>query len=174
MFRDYQNYDVQPDGRIWSKKYKKFLKPQTRKDGYQQVCLTDNNGKLHSEKVHKIIYFAVNGLLEYPKGYEINHKDENKENNHISNLELVTRKENLNWGSYKERMAKAMKGNTNSPQKRVGAFNENGELVMAFPSIMEAQRNGYNQGAVSACCRNCYMSESNNKYKGFEWRYLEE
>ena len=44
-FRDYSNYEVYEDGRIWSYLRNKFLKPQTVKGGYQQVCLTDNEGK---------------------------------------------------------------------------------------------------------------------------------
>lgn len=41
-FRNYSNYEIYPDGKIWSYKYKKFLKPKTNKWGYQQVKLYDN------------------------------------------------------------------------------------------------------------------------------------
>ena len=43
---------------------------------------------------------------------------------------------------------------------------------MVFPSIAEAHRQGFNQGHVASCCRNCYLREGNNVYKGYEWRYL--
>ena len=43
-FRNYDNYDVFEDGRIYSYKKKKFLKPKTNQDGYKQVALTDNEG----------------------------------------------------------------------------------------------------------------------------------
>ena len=167
MFRDFSNYEILADGRIWSKVRKKFLKPTTIRDGYQRVGLTDNNGKLHFETLHKVIYFAVNGLWEYPEGMQLNHIDEVKTNNHISNLELVTPRENMNHGTRNTRVAKAL---TNHPDKskRVGAF-KNGELVMVFPSTQEAQRNGYNRGNICSCCNGKLKT-----HKGFTWKYLDD
>ena len=174
MYKNFSKYEIYEDGRIWSKVKNKFLKPSKQKNGYIKVNLIDNEGKKHTERLHKVTFFAVNGLWEYPEGMQINHKDENKENNHINNLELVTAKENINFGTRNERHAKAMKGKipAANPPKRVGVFNADDELVMVFDSTREAGRNGYNQGAVWACCRNCYMSEGNNKYKGLIWRYI--
>lgn len=162
-FRDYTKYDVYEDGRIWSYKYKKFLKPATRKDGYQIVSLSDNEGKQKTYYLHRVVYESVTGS-PIPKGYEINHRSEVKTENMISNLELLTHNENNNYGSRTERQAKSL-------SKQVGAF-KNNELVMTFQSTQEAGRNGFNNSAVSACCRNCYIREGNNKYKGFTWKYI--
>lgn len=184
MFRDFQNYDVLEDGRIWSKVSKKFLKPQTVRGGYQIVCLVDNQGKRHQQYVHRVTWIAINGR-EIPEGYELNHLDENKCNNHISNLQLCTHKENVNYGTRTERAAKAMKGKINEratktlngkinhPQKRVGAF-KNNELIMCFPSIREAGRNGFNKGNIWACCNCKFNREGNNVYKGYIWKYLDD
>lgn len=162
MFKNFNKYDVLPDGRIWSKVSNKFLKPHTRPNGYQYVSLSDNNGKIHQESLHKVVYFAVNGLWEYPEGYEINHLSEDKTMNEISNLELVSRKHNCNYGTRNERSAKAR-------SKRVAAYNKNDELVLEFPSTAEAGRNGYNQSGVAACCRGEIKT-----HKGLIWRYLDE
>ena len=174
MYKNFSNYEIFADGRIWSKVRKKWLKPQKneQRGGYQQVGLTDNNGKRHMEYVHRVCWMAVNGVWEIPDGMELNHLDEDKTNNHISNLQLCTHKENVNHGTRNERSAKAL---TNHPDKskRVGAF-KNNELMMVFDSTREAQRNGFKQSAVSACCRNCFNREGNNKYKGFIWKYLDE
>lgn len=166
MFRDFTNYEIFEDGRIWSKKKKKFLKSYTTRDGYQMVGLVDNEGKRHTERLHRVVFCAVNGLWEFPEGMQINHLDENKTNNHITNLELVTPKENCNFGTRNTRIAETM---TNSPKisKRVGAFKD-GELQMVFPSTNEAGRQGFNQGNVCRCCRG-----EQKTYKGFTWRYLE-
>ena len=43
---------------------------------------------------------------------------------------------------------------------------------MTFSSTNDAGRNGFDQGSVSRCCRNCFHREGNNVYKGFEWRYI--
>lgn len=173
MYKNFSNYDVCEDGRIWSKKRKKWMKPYKQRDGYLLVNLFDNDRKKHTVSHHKVVFFAVNGLWEYPQGMEINHKDEDKTNNHIDNLELVTKKQNINYGTRNEKASKAL---TNHPKKskRVAAYNENGELVMVFDSMAEANRNGYQHSAVSRCCRNCFHREGNNKYKGFVWKYLDE
>lgn len=156
MFRDFSNYDVREDGRIWSKVRKKFLKPSKRRDGYLQVSLSDNEGEKHIQLVHRVCWIAVNGR-EVPEGYELNHLDENKANNHISNLQLCTHKDNMNYGTRTERCS-----------KRVGAYDKNGEIVMVFPSTAEAGRNGYDQRNVSKCCRGKLKT-----HKGFTWKYLD-
>ena len=168
-FRDYDNYEVYADGRIWSYYRKKFLKAKTDKGGYQIVGLTDNKGKQKFYLLHRVVWEAVTGS-PIPKGYEINHISEDKTSNMISNLELISHKDNLNFGSRNSRASKSLTNNTKL-SKAVGAF-KNGELVLTFPSTNEARRQGFNQGNVSRCCRNCYLREGNNVYKGFEWRYI--
>ena len=46
---------------------------------------------------------------------------------------------------------------------------KNDVVVMEFPSTAEAQRHGFSSSAVSKCCRNCYMRQGNNIYKGYAW-----
>ena len=58
MFKNFTKYEVYEDGRIWSHKSNKFLKPITRKDGYQQVKLSDNEGKIKMYLVHRVVYEA--------------------------------------------------------------------------------------------------------------------
>ena len=169
MFRNYSKYEVFEDGRIWSYSHKKFLKPMTKKNGYQIVCLVDNEGNKKWYYVHRVVWEAVTGE-PIPSNMQINHRNEIKTSNMISNLELMSPKQNINYGSGIERSAKAR---TNDPKrsKAVCAFKD-GKLVMTFPSLMEAQRSGFHHSAVAECCMNCYIREGNNKYKGFEWRYI--
>ena len=192
-FRNYSNYEIYPDGKIWSYKSKKFLKPATNKQGYQQVCIYDNEGNKKTYRLHRVVWEAVTGE-HIPEGLQVNHINEVKTDNFFANLNLMTCKENINFGSRNERAGKAIanntnrskaisKANTNNPKlskamtnnpklsKAVGAYKD-GKLVMEFPSTNEAGRNGFNQGAVWACCRNCYMRPGNNVYRGYEWRYL--
>ena len=163
-FRNYDKYEVFEDGRIWSYKTKRFLKPILDKDGYQYVHLSDNECKIKNYYVHRIVWEAVTGE-PIPSNMQINHRNEIKTSNMITNLELVSPKQNINYGS---RNSRAAKSNTNNPKrsKLVGAF-KNDELVMVFPSSGEAQRQGFKKSAVSACCRGKLKT-----YKGYEWRYL--
>jgi hypothetical protein len=163
MFKDFTKYEVFEDGRIWSYKKNRFLKPATDTSGYQMVVLYDNEGKRKTYRLNRVVYESVTGE-PITEGLQVNHIDEYKTNNHINNLNLMTHKENINFGTRTERAAKAL-------SKQVGAF-QNGELVMKFSSTREAERNCFNSGNVAACCRNCYLREGNNIYKGYEWRYL--
>lgn len=163
MFRNYSKYEVYPDGKIWSYSHKKWLKPTTTKNGYQIVSLIDNDGKIKKYLVHRVVWESVNGS-PIPDGMQINHRNEIKTSNMITNLELMTPKQNINYGTRNSRDAKAK-------SKQVGAY-KNGELVMTFKSVNEAHRQGFHKGNVSKCCRKCYLREGNNVYKGFEWRYI--
>ena len=162
-FRDYDKYEIYSDGRIWSYSKKKFLKPQTNKDGYQIVSLSDNEGKQKTYLVHRIVYETFSGK-HIPEGYEINHRSEVKTENFFENLELLTHKQNINYGTGIERRAKKMTNGKLS--KSVGAYKD-GELIMSFLSTKEAHRNGFDSGHISACCRGKLKT-----YRGFEWRYI--
>ena len=52
--------------------------------------------------VHRLVYATFVG--EIPDGLQVNHIDECKENNVLSNLNLMTAKENTNWGDEKREM----------------------------------------------------------------------
>lgn len=164
-FRDFEKYEVYEDGRIYSYKRNKFLTPTTTKNGYQTVCLSDNECKQKWYKVHRVVWEAVTGK-PIPSNMQINHINEDKTANFFANLELMTPKQNSNYGSRNTRIAKAkINGKTS---KQVGAY-RNGELIFTFPSAMEAGRNGFDQGAVSACCR---CAKNYKTHKGFTWRYI--
>lgn len=167
-FRDFEKYDVFEDGRIYSYKSKKFLKPQTRKDGYQQISLSDNEGNIKKYLVHRVIYEAVSGK-PIPEGYEVNHIKEAKNENSFCCLNLMSHKDNINFGTGIKRSAKSRINGKRS--KYVGAFKD-GKLILSFPSTNEAERQGFKHGAVSKCCRNCYNRPGNNVYKGFVWKYI--
>ena len=139
------------------------MKPSTTKNGYQVVCLYDNEGNAKWYLLHRVVWESVTGN-PIPKGYEINHISEVKTENFVENLQLMTHKQNINYGTGIERCRKArINGKCSKP---VGAFKD-GNLVITFPSTMEAGRQGFNQGNVAACCNGKLK-----KYKGFEWKYL--
>lgn len=84
----FDGYTVYSDGRIKSnKKRKVFLKGYDVGKGYDSVKI---NGKNFYR--HKVIAYCFLG--DRPKGYTINHKDGNKLNNNVCNLEYILREEN--------------------------------------------------------------------------------
>ena len=100
-------YGVTKDGKVYSFRTKKFLKPAVDKGGYLYVCLTNNKTK-KTYLSHRLVALTY---IPNPNNYpQVNHKDENKQNNHISNLEWCTNKYNCNYGTKKERLSKKLKG----------------------------------------------------------------
>lgn len=87
----YPNYSISQNGEIINSKTKKVLKQQKSKNGYLMVSLSDK-GKVKSYFVHRLL--AETWLQNPDMKPCINHKDGNKANNDILNLEWCTYKEN--------------------------------------------------------------------------------
>lgn len=90
-FEDCYNYIIYEDGSIYSKYKQDFLKPLTDSKGYKYISLKHTNSILSCPKVHKLVMLAFIGCQD---NMQINHKDGNKSNNHLNNLEYVTNEEN--------------------------------------------------------------------------------
>lgn len=173
-FRDYDNYEIYEDGSIFSYLTNKFLKPKMNSNGYKQVGLIDNEGKRKMYLVHRIVFEVFSGK-PIPQGMQCNHISEDKTDNRFCNINLMTPKENSNWGTRNSRISKANTNNqklskalTNNPKKSkpVGAY-KNDELIMTFPSTKEAGRNDFNHKHISECCIG-----KRKTHRGYEWRYI--
>lgn len=81
---------IRKNGRLDNRKGKQ-LRPGIDKYGYERVVLT-KNGIRKTYSVHKLVALAFIPNPENKK--TINHKDGNKRNNNVSNLEWATEKEN--------------------------------------------------------------------------------
>jgi len=90
-------YDASNFGRIRSLKFGKvkILKPFGKKD-YLRIEL-NKDGKRKRYSVHRLVYEAFNG--EIPEGMQVNHINEIKTDNSLWNLNLMTPKENSNYGT---------------------------------------------------------------------------
>lgn len=177
----YEGYQVGNLGSIKSLNYRNtgkegILQPCKDTYGYLQVYLS-KNGKKKTLGVHRLVATA---FLDNPDNKpEINHKIDTEEGKTLNmvffnedgsidekrtTLEWCDREYNNNYGTHNERVSKA---NTNGKlSKKVLQFTLNGEFVREWPSIAECGRNGFNQGAVWACCRG-----ERKSYKGFKWEY---
>lgn len=139
----------------------KILKPNKVSFDYLQVTLY-NNGKRKCRYIHNLVMESFIG--KKPNGYEVNHIDEDKSNNQLENLEYITRKENNNYGTRIERM---IKSNVNGKKsKKVKETHlKTGEIVI-FPSISEAQRQGYGPKISEVCNGN------RNHSGGYKWEFI--
>ena len=200
-------YEVDQFGRVFSvdrvisvddngRKYDKPLNGKQMKQGmhdkgYKIVSLT-KDGKTKMRFVHRLVAEA---FIPNPDNLPmVNHKDEDKTNNFLENLEWCTNEYNLSYGTAKERRAKKLRGvphtenhnqKISSSMKRYyeehkstakGRREENGKKVvrvddcgneMVFETIRDAALyvNGHPQN-IASCC--------NGKRKtayGFKWKF---
>ena len=92
-------YKVSNLGRVYSFYKRECLEPGEVK-GYLQVSLY-KNGKRNIFNVHRLV--ALHFIPNSNNYKEVNHKDENKQNNRVDNLEWCDRKYNQNYGSRTQR-----------------------------------------------------------------------
>ncbi len=150
----YSGYSISSFGRVQSSYTGKYLKPLPSKDGYMYVNLYIN-GKLYRKSVHRLVaeYFIPNP----DKLPQVNHRDEDKTNNKVWNLEWVTISENINHSKHKL-------------EQELQQFDpETGEVINTFKSLTEAARQlGISQGGISDVCL-----DKRKTYKGYGWRYTD-
>ena len=124
---DFPNYLISDKGEVYSLYTKKYLSPRITRLGYAVVSLYQD-GTTKSKRVHRLVAEA---FIPNPSNLpEVNHKDENKLNNDVTNLEWCDRLYNNNYGSHNQKISKAM-------EKKVRCI-ETGEV---YDSIAEASQN---------------------------------
>lgn len=138
----------------------KIKAQQKTKSGYMVVGLMCGS-KAKPVRVHQLVAMAFIPNNDPTNKTQINHKDENKENNCVWNLEWCTSKYNCNYG---ERTKKIM----SKKCKPVEAYNKDGELVYKFKSAKEAEAIGFSNEKISQCCNGVYGHKT---HKGLIWRF---
>lgn len=89
--KEFPSYTIFSDGKVFSEKRNRYLKPSLNNSGYQTVSLTDSNAKCKPRSVHSLVALAY---LGEPEGLEIDHIDNDPTNNDVKNLRYVTESEN--------------------------------------------------------------------------------
>lgn len=133
----------------------KPLKAHINRYGYLQVCLSKNK-KIKTIYVHRLV---AQTFIPNPNNLPcVNHKDEDKTNNRVENLEWCTHKYNNNYGTRKQRIQK------NRPHRKAGKivlqYDLQGNFIKEWESVTEVHRVlNYSIAHISECCLNkraCY------------------
>ena len=151
-------YEVSNLGRVRSLNYNhtgraKILKPADNGEGYLFVVLC-KDGICKNMKVHRLVASA---FIQNPLNLEtVNHIDEDKTNNDVSNLEWMSRTDNVAYSQPQR------------AERRVRMLDKStGEPLATFPSLIEAARvTGINVGNICSCLKGRYKSAG-----GYVWRY---
>ena len=156
----------------------KILSGAIMPNGYKKICLY-KNGKQKNFLVHRLV---ADAFIPNPNNLpQINHKDENRANNNVSNLEWCTAKYNSNYGNHKIKLSDkikgkfkgeknpmyGIKGKNNPSSKKVIQYSLNGEFIKKWDCVREAgeELNIFPQH-ISRVCRGKRKSA-----KGYIWRY---
>ena len=87
------NYDVSEYGNVKNIKTGKMLLPYTLKESGRERVLLHLNGKKFYIKIYRLVYIAFKGPI--PENMTVDHIDENRNNNHISNLRILSASDNI-------------------------------------------------------------------------------
>lgn len=143
----------------------RLMKPKEDKDGYLEVGIRDNNGNRKFFRIHRLVAMA---FLENPNNLPVvNHKDGNKKNNCVENLEWCTISENTKHG-FEVLGRKGHNGGTNKLIAKICV--KTNKIINIYNSIHDASKDvGVTVQAISRC--------ANGKSKtsaGFKWKFVDE
>jgi hypothetical protein len=146
--KGFELYKISKSGKIWSEKTKKVLSSKIT-NGYEVINILDKAVTVHR--------FVALTFLENPNNFKIvHHKDSNKLNNNVENLEWTTQKKNINYNQK----------DTSHP-KKVIQLSLQGETINIFNSMLEASKHiGLSYDSISKVCIG-----KNKTAGGFLWKY---
>jgi len=176
VWKDIPNYEgmyqVSNLGNIKNVKKGKIKIPNKNKNGYLYIDLWKDN-KNKKMTIHRAVAMA---FLSNDNDYtDINHKDGNKTNNIVDNLEWCNRSHNLKE-AYRlglRKPTRAMlgkKGKLCPNSKKIKQYDKLGNLIKIWNSTMDIERElNIIHNNVSSCCLGRLKT-----YKGFVWRFNDE
>jgi|SRR5699024_2640083 len=165
-----RHLEIKRGDRVYKRKMTGRLLVKTKHDQYESVKLSVNC-KEKTFKVHRLVADAFIPNVE--KLPEINHKDENGRNNDINNLEWCDRSYNNNYGTRIKRIhshpntIKAIKRLGKKRRRRVKGINRETGDVVFYDSLLSAEKDGFDNGHISKCCKGQRKS-----HKGYIWKYV--
>lgn len=149
----------------------RLLKSHKDKKGYPRVYLDKGDGKTRYIAIHRLVAIA---FMPNPSNKpQVNHKDGNKENNYVNNLEWATNKENQ-IHAVKMGLNDHSKYKSGKPERAVLQIDKDtGEIIAEYKSVKEAGKamGCKNPCNISGCCRKAYGRKT---ICGYAWRYKEE
>lgn len=142
-------------------------------NGYLHVCLHKNKQQ-KTVRVHRLV---ANEFIENPQNKpQVNHKNGNKKDNRIENLEWATSSENINHAvktglkpNTTENQRNVARKNGLKCRKRVLQYDKNKTYSKVWKGIKEASRKtGIDKSSIVKCCKGKVKSAG-----GYMWKYIE-
>ena len=168
---NFPNYEVSNTGKVRSLNYNHTGRPKELKQGksasgYFQVMLWKDRKHHYNKTVHRLVAEA---FLSNPQNYaQVNHKDENKLNNIVENLEWCSAKYNYSYGTRGARISVSLTDNPHF-SKPVYQLDTQGNIINEFPSIASAARAMH--GYPTIIWKVCSGYTRKNMAYGYRWRF---
>jgi hypothetical protein len=162
-----EHYDIREDGTVYSPYTKKILKTTQDKDGYYCVTLIyDDKSNRQPFWIHRLV--ALKYIPEIEGYTVVNHKDLNKQNNDINNLEWSTISKNTQHG-YDNCAYEHI--------QKIKVTDKEGNITI-YPNCSDLGRKfGYKTPATLSGClkkNNGKWQPKKGKYAGFTFEYTDE
>lgn len=168
--KGFEEYQIDTNGVVYSKKNK----PLKYSINYKGYCIINFlvNGKRIGFTIHTLVarQFIPN---DNPLKTQVNHKDGDKTNNCVDNLEWVTPKENMEHSI--KCLGNDKTGEKNPNAKSIGAYDKFGNLVLRFGALAEAARYFCRENDNYRYKQDCIYRVLKGKrktYKSFVWKYI--
>jgi hypothetical protein len=166
------DYKVDSDGFIISKRDKKPMKPSVSPHGYLTTTVMIN-GKRKTMPIHSAVAKSFLGDKTI-EGMVVNHKDGNKQNNNLSNLEWVTPKDNTLHSIYT--LGNGIGSSNSNARKICGIDKITGEVKYSYDSIIDCAKALCNNNGKERMVQNGIwkaLTGNRKTYKGHIWKYVD-
>lgn len=133
---DIGSHLVYSDGKVWSKRYKRFLKEQVTYDGYIHIVLSSKRYLLH-----QVLALC---FLDWRSDMEVNHINKNRKDNRLENIEMITHANNVRYSRAKK------------------VIRSDGKI---YDATLHVVKDGFSKYHVTRCCRGDIDSYAGYKWR---------
>lgn len=149
-------YQVSNEGKIKNIKKNTYRAFSDNGCGYYFVLLC-KDGEKKPFYVHRLVAKA---FIPNPDNLpQVNHKNEQKHQNNVENLEWCSNKYNMNYGTARDRTSVKQ-------MKKVYQYTKNNDLVNVYDGVNQCAEFGYEPSCISCCCNG-----TRKTHKGYRWSY---
>ena len=156
--KGYSHYRIYSNGRIYSEFINRYITPTEDSSHYLQNTLVDDNGNRKTIKTHRLVAIA---FLPNPENLpDVNHRDFNRKNNNVTNLEWCTAEYNVQY------TAKFNIDENKKVYMRFSPLTE--EMVLLIPTLLNY---GFSIKLISRLYRVGHIT-IRNIVSGKTWKWL--
>lgn len=159
----FEAYKIDVRGNVYSYRTGNVMKTFLDAKGYERIDFKINGKRYRSKSIHRLV---AQTFIPNPNNLpQVNHKDENKLNNCVENLEWCSNKYNANYGSRNKRIVISRYKNYSKP---VLQLNDKNEIVKEYRCVEDTKYDGFQPSNIRHV-----LAGKRKRANGYEWKYKE-